>query len=289
MSPQSLREIQDHLSQILAAKIRKQVEDVGFVTLSKPGPPWPRIEHEILPKPPKELSSPTESTKEINLRLRKFLYPYPQGNKRGKTFHQHVKSLGLLNLITKPPLLWDIRFVWFDRVLSKHQRELKTKKLSQNKYPLRFHRDVMLRVFQHRKDIAKLSRDHGVDDREWFSQYYEALDQEIFREATKYYPEMRRWFIPAQQLSVRSLWVSTQLYLYEAIVKAFESKNIQNNFLAYQLTALFCSSRECIHAGKLDPDPERVRKYERDERKKQTRTVLFKRGTKRSPKPATNS
>jgi hypothetical protein len=221
-------------------------------------------------------------------RLNHFSYPYQKENKTGKSFLRHVKSLGLLGLLLKPPFIWEIRMVWFVQRLTWLERDLKGKKLSEYGFPLEFHRKLTLELFDHMERITQLAERHEVPDMEWFAEYYPAIQNQLLRNGAAYYPELRRWFKPFHRLRTYNLTVDNQVDIYQKLVGEFKKRGIKNNRLACHLTALICSPADCIQTGKLDPNPELVRKNVRDWRKRQNEQQA-KRRTKPSINPAKNS
>ena len=84
------------------------LDDVPPSPLDPKVPYLYRLEYPVL-EPPED---PEKSKRNIVARLKSFLYPYPQGNKSNKTFYEFLKSLGLLEILINPPLLFRIRMVW---------------------------------------------------------------------------------------------------------------------------------------------------------------------------------
>jgi hypothetical protein len=75
--------------------------------LSGPGPGWPYLKtnHIFLDEASKEIGTPEKTKRNLQWRLGRFSYPYPDGNKKGKTFFGHLKALGVLNLVLEHPVL----------------------------------------------------------------------------------------------------------------------------------------------------------------------------------------
>jgi len=122
------------------------------------GPGWPHLEGARIfsAKVSKELGSLAESRKQLKFRLEKFLYPYPYGNTIGKTFYQHLHEAGLLDVILNPPVLWEIRRLWwFQRYYEEESMARKNKK-SEYGYPLEFHRKLMFECSSHLQRIESL-------------------------------------------------------------------------------------------------------------------------------------
>lgn len=78
-------------------------------------PAWPYVDGSNIlgSMVSREIGQPEKSQEELKWRLKQVRYPFPEGNKSGKTFYQHIQSLGLLDLLLNPPLLWEIRQVWW--------------------------------------------------------------------------------------------------------------------------------------------------------------------------------
>ncbi len=234
-----------------------------------------------------ELGEPEKSKEEIVARLKSFYYPYPEGNKSGKTFYEHLKSLGLLNSLLATPLLWDIRMVWTFQKTYKLELSLKREKLSQHNLPLAFHREILHLLFDHIERIACVAEKYDVPDQVWFHDYYKAIQKQLLRDGASYYPRLNENFKPAHKSRVWSHEVNNQVDLYFKLLKSFAECGQKSKKLARQVAAVLCSGPECIPNKKLDPNPERIRKYVRDS---QTRHRKQKaRCTKASIKPAKKS
>jgi len=220
-----------------------------------------------------EIGSLAKTNRELVARLKHFPYPYPDGNKKGNTFYSHLKKLGLLALLLSPPLLWDIRMVWFFRRHARLEKSLKAKKLSEFGFPLDFHRKMAIELFDHLERITQLAEQHEVPDMEWFAEYYAAIQAQFLREGAAYYPELRRSLKPFHRLRTYEFSADNQVMMYDALHRAFSGRNLTKTKLAQQLTALICSRPDCIETGKLDPSPDSVRKNvkrkQKEERTKQ--------------------
>lgn len=236
-----------------------------FEVVNQPGIPWPDVSDDFLmPQVVAEHANLEESKKEILSRLKHFRYPYPAGNKSGRTFYDHLSRLGLVNLLIETPLLYDIRDVWKSKRYYELQVRARSEKLSQHDFPLEFHKKILLLLFDHLEQITCVAEEYAVPDAIWFREYHEAIQRQLLREGASYYPQFRKWFKPAHRITVRSFSVSRQVELFFNLCKSFAKRKVQNKRVAYQITALMCSSSDSIRKGKLDPDPEEVRKYVRD-------------------------
>jgi hypothetical protein len=56
-----------------------------------------------------------QAKRQLMYRLKRFRYPYPEGNKSHKTFYRHVKEEGVLDVLFTRDLFFQISFEWFDR------------------------------------------------------------------------------------------------------------------------------------------------------------------------------
>lgn len=275
MSRKGVREIHDYLSPLVAkllAKPSPHPEDP--VSL---GIPWPYVTHDLVAdRVSKELASPERTRNQLIYRLKRFLYPYPEGNRKKRTFYTHVRSLGLLEPLVAPLLLWDIQMAWFLQRHYEIERDLQRKQLSQLGFPLDFHKRMLHLLFAHLQRTTALAQQHHVPVQEWLREYHSEINKQLLLEAGQYFPQLRLWAKPADKLRVYSHAVGTQVEVYCAISAIFKKRKLKNNKLACQLTALICSSSARIRGGQLDPNPERVRKYVRDWRKKMRKSKLDK-------------
>ena len=220
--------------------------------------PWPYV---LYYPSAIRLDDPEKTKREIVWRLKNFHYPYPEGNKAHKTFYKHIKSLGLLNLLLTPPLLWSIRSVWFDQQSHKLESKWKSERHSVHNLPIAYHRALLHLLFDHIRRIDRVGEKFEVSNQEWLRDYYVALQKQLLREGASYYPQFRRTFKPSHRLRVWSHEVENQLELYFALLESFGSVRPKSKKLARQVTAVLCSGPECIRNKTLNPDPERVRKY----------------------------
>ena len=245
---------------------RQQLQQkIGFPL---PQPPWPHAAFgPNLYQINKIISTPEESIKHLLYRLKKFPYPYPLGTKKHKTFYLHVKSLGLLDFLLKPPFLWKVRAAWFLRIDYDHEKQAKVEGRSpQYGHPIAFHRDVLNATSGYLSKLRNISKKYGVRE-DWFKDYFVQINKELLREAAVCYPELLRWHKPNSRFSPALGTVDTQLEIFGALVAVFKKRGQDNNKLAFQLTALICSSQDSIRAGKLDPSPEAIRRNMLDRKK----------------------
>ena len=208
-----------------------------------------------------QIGPPEQSRRELVARLDDFDYPYPEGNKKHKTFYDHLESRGLLPSIIEPPFLWTVRMVWWWRKALDVEGELKERGLSERRIPLKFHRVMMNLVCEHHSKVEKLCKSYGVLGQPWIGEYLAALNRRFLGEAKFVYPEAYRRLTPSSQLHSYHPGSTSQLEIYRAIMdlQARCGKK-RNNKLAHQLTALICSSPESIKKQKLEPNPEAVRR-----------------------------
>lgn len=272
------------IDEALREKARKQ-ENRPIATPPTAWPPWPYVDLplETTAKVSEEIGSPSKSKKEIDWRLKQIEYPFPEGNRNHKTFYQHVESLGLLGALRIPPLLSQIRNVWWFQRDYAAELELWRRGESPYGLPLEFHRKAMFECAAHLHRLDTLALEYKIHQKrwsrsanrprgQWFDEYRKATLNEILREAAVYYPQLL-WPgqpKPARQIHPVSLEVDMRLELYKALVAEFARRKQPNRKLAIQLTALFCSSAQDIRDHKLVPTPEDVRKNVSDRRKKAT-------------------
>jgi hypothetical protein len=262
------RLIQEALDMVLS---QRQKLPPGVVN-SNVGSGWPHMHEDYVPvKEPAFLKTVEESQKEIMWRLMKFKYPYPEGNKKGKTFYEHVRDEEVVDVLLNPPLLWTIRMVWYLQIA--HTAEVKRKKKGASQYghPVEFHRKMMHELSGHLAEIATASKEHHVP-KDWLKGYREAVLKQILREASVVYPRLQWDFTPVSKITLYSSAVEEEVELFRAMKKEFAKKSVKNDRLACQLTSLLSSPAELVRAGKLDPTPDTVWRNVRDRRKKEEKT-----------------
>jgi hypothetical protein len=206
------------------------------------------------------LGSPEQSREELLARLNAFDYPYPGPNKKHKTFYDHLKTQGMLQVVIQPPFLWKVRMVWWWRIAFETELELKKSALSKCRMRLRFHKQMMNLISEHHSRVSALGKTHGIVGQPWIVEYLAALDRQFLKEAENVYPDANRRLVPASQLSIYPFGSAPQVEIYRAILdgqKRCEKK--RNKKFACQLTALICSSADSIREKKLEPNPAAVR------------------------------
>lgn len=267
-----LTEIQSYISHLFESASLEQkstFDSSDLVISSDPAVFWPHASRDLLvPLAVAELGSAEKSKREIIDRFSRIRYPFPEGTKSGKTVLDHLKSSKLVDVLLTPPMLWQIRMVWQFQRYFELQRELRNKKHSQHGVPLDFHREMLFLLSDHMERIATLAEEYSVPDQVWFREYYSAIQSQLLREGASYYPEFRKWFKPAHKLTLRSHAVSNCLDLYFSVVKTFRAHDEKSRKLARHVTAVICSPAHLVRAEKLKPDPETVRKYVKDLRRK---------------------
>jgi hypothetical protein len=192
-------------------------------------------------------------------RLKRFQYPYPQGNKSRKTFYRHLKDAGLLDVLLNLPLIFEIQSEWFFRRYYDLERKSFDRHQSQHGHPMAFHREMMHDLADHLDRVSEIPRSHRVP-KTWFIPYRKVVQQQLLREASICYPELLRDFTQAADIRPRQRKGEREASLFQAIESAFAEKGTINHKLAQQLTALICSPPDCIRNGKLDPSPETIRR-----------------------------
>jgi hypothetical protein len=247
-------------------KKERKAWPAGVVPLIGPG--WPHLEGTNIlgSKVSKELGSPAKSKKQLIWRLKEFHYPYPEGNKSGNSFYQHVQNLGLLDLILNPPMLWHVRRIWWFGRYYEEEATAKLAKKSEHGYPFEFHRKLMFECSSHLHRIQELLKRNEAS-KEWIGEYRKAILKQLLHEAAIYYPELLPKPKPALQIRLHSFEVGGRLELFDAIEAVLARMGIKNHKLALQLTALFCSSPRQILAHRLDPSPEILRRNVRDRKR----------------------
>jgi hypothetical protein len=173
------------------------------------GPGWPHIASgPNASRINKIISTPRASQKRLVQRLKAFEYPYPEGDKGGKTFHEHVKSLGHLKYLLEPPFLWEIRRAWFFRLEYELENRQKVGLSSGYNYPLDFHRKMMNDAAKGLQRITALAKKFNVPKRR-ITDYFAGAQKQLFKEAAICYPEMLRGFIPNSRIYPHVLAVHT--------------------------------------------------------------------------------
>jgi hypothetical protein len=243
-----------------------------FPAVPPAGPPWPFVgQGKITERVLREQGTLEQSQEKLLERLKRFKYPYPEGNIRGRTFYDHLKDLGLLSVISSPELITVIRQAWILARYHELELELRAKRQSQYGYPMEFHRKMMNEIAGHLGRLDEISSKYGVPQ-SWFAGQRPEILKRLFREASIVYPELRRWLKTAHGIRPHSLKVWAQLEVLDAIRADFRKIKIRKNKLAYQLTALFCSLDSTVAMQKLDPTPEKVRRNAKDRMKSRKKT-----------------
>jgi len=248
---------------------REAFSDISWV---QPGFPYP-LTHEdpICARISAEISDQEKSKRELLWRLKRISYPYPSTNKSRRTFYRHLQSLGVLDLLLNPPLLYEIRRTRFFLLTYAEERKLHSERKSPHGYPLPFHRQTLWELARHMKRISRIAESHRVP-REWFRNYVAELRTQLLREASIYFPELLAWFQLGQfrratRIRPRPMKREIQVELYRGIEVALSTRGIKNHTLARQLTALICSPVDSIQKHKLEPTPDAVRSSVRQSKK----------------------
>jgi hypothetical protein len=272
------------VSEALEAWLKERDKHIGPADPVREGPPWPYVSGDMIAdRVSRELSTPEKSRKQLAWRLKRFRYPYVIHHPFGppirttKSFYRHVKDLGLLDFLLKPPFLWEVRRAWFSRRHHELEKLLHDEAKSQHGYPLKYHRKMMLGILSHLTRISTLASEHGVP-RKWFANYYAASLEHLLAEASVCYPELLRWYKPSSRIRRYPLGVDTQLDIFNAITAEFRMRHKPNSKLAHQLTALICSPQSCIANRELNPRPDTVRTNLRQRRRKASKGKTEKTG-----------
>jgi len=233
-------------------------------------PAWPYLYEELnAAKITAQLSTPETSQARLLERLKALPYPF-EGRRRDRTFYDKAQKEGVLEILLNPPFLWIVRMAWFFQLDHARAWEQYRNQISQHGYPLAFHRDLMNEIAAHLAGIERITRAHGVPQ-DWLKTYRAATLSELLRQASVYYPEIRRWRKTPSRLRPLSLAVDTQMMVLDALTDEFAAKKIENQELAYQLTALICTPEPTLGIHQLDPTPDTVRKNDEHRRKKKTK------------------
>jgi hypothetical protein len=107
-----------------------------------------------------------------------------------------------------PPLLGDIRRVWWFQRYYSGEMDLLTQRKSKYGFPLEFHRKAIFECSAHWHRLQKLSKENAVPE-EWFEGCREAVLEELLREAAIYYPKLLERYSPALQIRPHSFAVDT--------------------------------------------------------------------------------
>lgn len=270
MSPRSLKPLTEYVRELAdtylkaeverQAKEREQPDYLPIVTVPR-RVPWPLEDWgDISRRAAFERPDPDPETTKTMLqdRLQKVLYPQPQGNKRGKTFFNHLQENGLENILFTPDVFWEIRLAWSLGEYERIERDFRRTGLSGHGIPAKFHLAVMTRLFAHLKELRKLAHEYAVPD-VWLANYFAALQKQLLVDAAAYWPRLSEGFIRASRLREYSIRLSLQCEIFSAITKALHRQHKRNKKLALQLTALACSSLNSVCTGKLDVSPDSVK------------------------------
>jgi hypothetical protein len=240
-------------------RVRREELSRRFPEVPFAWPPWPHLEGDSLSvECSKELGSEEDSISDIQWRLQEFYYPYELGPKNSKSFYEWAKSRGVLNVLISPPLLWEIRRFWWNQL---HDSRLaKLGKKSIYGYPLAFHRGILHQLVVHLDHIEKFATKYHVP-LEWLGKYRAAVLEQLLHEGAIYYPEAQFHLVPANQLPTPLRKIKAQIVLFNKLYLVLKENGLDSRKFAYQLTALFCSSREHIKKHhELVPTPLAVRR-----------------------------
>jgi hypothetical protein len=223
------------------------------------GPPWPYVSGDkIAARVSRELSTIAKSRRQLIRRLQRIRYPYQSKAKIRHSFYSQVKRFRLLTFLRSPEFLYKVRMAWFFQRHYKLEKELFEQRKSQDGYPLVFHRDIMREISKHWDRIVKIAGKHGVP-KERFAEHRKAIQKQLLVEASVCYPELQRGFKRANQIRPHSFAVERRLEIFDAVQAELIKRKIENDELAYQLTALICSGRGSIEKRLLDTTPDMVR------------------------------
>jgi len=216
----------------------------------------------------KELGGPEETVSEIVWRLKRFRYPYHgEKGKRPKTFYQRAEILGILDALLRPPLLWDIRSLWWFQKYNSCELELKQRKKSEYGLPMAFHRQLLFQLSAHLSELEKIAGKHerkkDKETKAWFERFYEyrrATLKQILSEAAIVYPQVQDRLTPAAQLKAKAEKLDAEVALFLKLDSMFKGQGLKSHKFAYHLTSLFCTPRKTVSQHQLRPTPETIRR-----------------------------
>jgi hypothetical protein len=267
MAKTKYRELMRFIRRAWEAESAKK-EDFG-ATIVNVGPGWPQASPEIIAGiVNKEIGSVAKSRRQLKWRLKSIRYPYihlKPPSKSSDTFLRRVRKERILDVITTPPVLWNIRRVWFNDLYRKRETKNRERGVSQFGYPLMFHNKVMHAIWRHRKSIEKLAKGASIP-KDWLAEYLAATQKQILKEARNYYPQFLGGFRTVSQISLTSVEVDVRLELFHALEDALKKKGIVNHSLCHQLTALICTPSNLIRQRRLIPTPQNILENVRDEK-----------------------
>ena len=236
------------------------------------GPGWPYVDTGLVgARVQAELGSLNDSIREIERRLKQFLYPYELGPKRQKTFYQYVKSQWVLESLITLPLLWHITFFWSLERMDEHQSKILKLRNSEYGLPLAIHKELAHLLSAHLREIEKLVQKHEVRRNKktavWFKgfdSYRSTVLKQLLNEAAIYYPRVRYFEIDMKPKAAMDDWrplqrIEAQVALLEAVKSTLLAHGNKSDKLACQLTSLFCTSQKHIKDNELLPTPETIR------------------------------
>jgi hypothetical protein len=259
MGAARLGQLKQFISDARQAWLDERDKHVGPTDRAREGPPWPYVTGDkIAERVGRELSTVEKSRKQLVWRLKRIRYPYGTTARVQKSFYVHVRALDLLDFLLSEPFLDNVYNAWFCRRYYELEKTLFDQKKSQYGYPRDFHRDIMRELSKHWGRIVKIAGKHGVPMGE-FAEYLKANQKQLLVQASVCYPELLWRFKRASRITPRSFAVDTRLDIFDAIQKEFTRRKIENDELAYQLTALACSGTSSIVKRLLDPTPDVVR------------------------------
>lgn len=270
MAPRSLRSLEDYVRKLIAAADRadevrrterKSQRDYDGIL---PQPSYFQRDHRIWQIVNREKLSEEAQKAELKARLDHFQYPYPEGNKSGKTFSHHLASRALSDLLLESRVFSEIRGYLTLRRYREITSDQRLNYLAADGLPISFYRRAASRLFRHAKEMKRLIAQHKLNEGQ-FADYLAALDKQLLAVALLAWPRLATSIGGYNfKIPMHADHVDAQLSIFDVITDALRRKHVGNKILAYQLTALVCSPSDCVTRDMLCPTPENIRKNVRD-------------------------
>ena len=210
------------------------------------------------------LRPPIRLKEDLQKRLKKFSYPYPEERRKKHrvTFYQKVKDAGILRDLLDllhGQLFWAVFVTLQLNEANDIERSKRRTGLSEYGYPIGFHHEMLRELLTHALLINALINDYKVP-RAWTENHLRSTDIQLARELA-----VSHWYWPGAKTAPRGMssWErDIQVEIFQSISSSLKRHKFAKGAkeLAIQLTSLICSPPTCVQTGELDPSPDAIRK-----------------------------
>jgi hypothetical protein len=213
----------------------------------EPNPFWDEIQRSI----------PTEA--QIRERLvkaiKKIPYPFPPGRKPYRSTYDFLVIRTLVDLITAPDLINSL--CTSQAMYDMHQCELRLRKRNSRGYTMEFHESLLELMMKHIKDIQDLVSKTGVDEK-WAREALDGSFAQLHKDLRVRFP-FYPWTDDAEFSPMSFSGFILRVHaIFSEHFKAHTNTRVRR--LSAHLTAIFCTPSDLLREGKLEPNPEAIRK-----------------------------